>query len=81
MMTRKHFAALLGFAFAAAWISFNFGYALLCLVGAAAFYLVASYVEGEVDLGELQDRLSPRGGVGQPAPPPAPRPAARARVR
>ena len=36
-MTQKQFAALLGFAFAAAWISFNFGYALLCLVAAGAF--------------------------------------------
>jgi len=81
-MTRKHFGALLGFAFVAAWISFNFGYALLCLVGAGVFYLVASYLEGEVDIAELQGRLSPRGGVGQPAPPSAPAPpAARARVQ
>ena len=43
----------------AAWIGFNFGYALLCLVGAAVFYLAASLLEGEIDLGELQVR--PRG--------------------
>lgn len=80
-MTRKHFGALLGFAFVAAWISFNLGYAILCLAGAGAFYLVASYLEGEVDIGELQERLSPRGGVGQSAPPSSQQPATRARVQ
>jgi hypothetical protein len=72
-MDRKQFGALLGFLFVAAWIGFNFGYALLCLVGAALFYLAASYLEGDVDLVELQSRLSPRGGIGAPAgaaPPP-----------
>ncbi len=72
-MDRKQFGALLGFLFVAAWIGFNFGYAVLCLVGAALFYLVASYLEGDVDLVELQSRLSPRGGIGAPAgPPPQP---------
>jgi hypothetical protein len=56
-MTPKHFAALLGFAFVAAWIGFNFGYAVLCLVGAGVFYALASVASGEVDLGELQQRL------------------------
>jgi hypothetical protein len=73
-MDRKQFGALLGFLFVATWIGFNFGYALLCLVGAALFYLVASYIEGDVDLLELQSRLSPRGGIGAPAGP-APQPA------
>ena len=58
MITRKHFAALIGFAFVAAWIGFNFGYALLCLVGAALFYYAASFLEGEIDLGELQARFA-----------------------
>jgi hypothetical protein len=62
MITRKHFAALIGFAFVAAWVGFNFGYAVLCLVGAALFYYVASFLEGELDLGELQARL---GGTGR----------------
>jgi len=70
-MDRKQFGALLGFLFVAAWIGFNFGYAVLCLVGAALFYLVASYLEGDVDLVELQSRLSPRGGIGAPAGQPA----------
>lgn len=59
MINNKQFAALLGFAFVAVWISLGFGYAILCLVGAGAFYFVASYVEGGVDVGELQARLSP----------------------
>lgn len=71
-MDRKQFGALLGFLFVAAWIGFDFGYAVLCLVGAALFYLVASYLEGDVDLVELQSRLSPRGGIGAPAGPPQP---------
>lgn len=70
MITSKHLAAALGFAFVAAWIGFSFGYAVLCLVGAGAFYLVAAYFEGELDLGELGDRLSPgRSSPGRQAPP------------
>jgi hypothetical protein len=34
-MTTKQFAAVLGFGFVAACIALNFGYAILCLVGAA----------------------------------------------
>jgi hypothetical protein len=74
-MTDRHLAALLGFAFVAAWIAMNFGYALLCLVGAAAFYAVAAILEGNIDLGELQDRVTQR-----PLSP-APRTAASRRTR
>ncbi len=77
-MTQKQFAALLGFAFAAAWISFNFGYALLCLAAAGAFYAAAAFLQGELDLGELGDRFAPRQPTSAPPPPP---PAGRARVR
>ena len=59
-MNDRQFAALLGFAFVAAWIGFNFGYALLCLVGAAAFYLLAGVAAGSVDLGDLQERITGR---------------------
>jgi hypothetical protein len=61
MNTRKHFAALVGFAFVATWIGFNFGYALLCLVGAAVFYCAAAFVEGELDLGDVQARFAGAG--------------------
>ena len=74
MMSTKHFAALLGFAFVAAWISFNLGYAILCLLGAAAFYALASVLEGEIDLGEVQQSLR-RNAPSQRTPtsrPPAP---------
>ena len=80
-MTQKQFAALLGFAFAAAWIAFNFGYALLCLAAAGAFSAAAAFLQGELDLGELGDRWTPRqtaAGAAAPPPPPA---AGRARVR
>ncbi len=68
MITRKQSAAALGFAFVAAWIGFNFGYAVLCLVGAGVFYLAASYFDGELDLGELPDRLSQRRSAARPGP-------------
>jgi hypothetical protein len=58
MITPKHFAALMGFAFVAAWIGFGFGEAILCLVGAVLFYYAAAVREGDLDLGELQARVS-----------------------
>lgn len=67
MTDTKRFAALLGFAFVAAWIGFNFGYAILCLVGAGAFWAVASYLEGDVDLADIQERLGRGGGEPQGA--------------
>jgi hypothetical protein len=57
-MTTRHVAALVGFAFVAAWIALSFGYALLCLLGAAIFYALAAVAEGDVDLGELQARVT-----------------------
>jgi hypothetical protein len=71
-MTTKHFLGLLGFAFVAAWIAFNFGYALLCLAGAGAFYALAGVLEGEIDLGEVQQRLRSSSAQREPAGP-APR--------
>ena len=56
-MNTRQLGALLGFAFVAAWIALNFGYALLCLAGAGAFYALAAVLEGEIDLGELQSRV------------------------
>jgi hypothetical protein len=56
-MSRKQFFGLLGFLFVAAWIGFNFGDAILCLLGAALFYALAALLEGEIDLGDLQSRM------------------------
>ncbi len=51
MINLKQFLGLLGFLFVAAWIAFNFGYAVLCLVGAGVFYgaagVMAPAVAGE----------------------------------
>lgn len=55
-------AAILGFAFVAAWIGFGFGYAILCLLGAAVFAGAAAVLTGGVDLGELQGRVSRAAG-------------------
>jgi hypothetical protein len=57
MITVKHGLALLGFLFVAAWIAFDFGQAVLCLVGAAIFYLIGEIVQGDLDLGEMQARI------------------------
>lgn len=64
-MTTNQFAALLGFLWVAAWIAFGFGDALLCLLGAGAFYAAMAFYRGELDLGELQDRIGQnRSGAG-----------------
>lgn len=70
-MNTRHLAALLGFAFVAAWIALNFGYALLCLIGAGAFYALAAVLEGDIDLGELQSRVSQRPSGSDRAPGPS----------
>jgi hypothetical protein len=57
-MTDRQFAALLGFAFVAAWAGFNLGIALLCLLGAAAGWLALGVRDGSIDLGEVQERFS-----------------------
>lgn len=56
-MNLKQFLGLLGFLFVAAWIAFNFGYAVLCLVGAGLFYALGALLQGELDLGEVQSRI------------------------
>ncbi len=68
-MTPRQFAALLGFLFTAAWIGFGFGEAILCLVGAGVFtgllYAGESFLRGDIDLGELQTRLTNRPNAGR----------------
>ena len=72
-MTPKQFAALLGFLFTAAWIGFGLGEAILCLLGAGVFtgllYAGEGFLGGDIDLGELQTRLTNRPNAGRrPAP-------------
>lgn len=57
MMNIKQYLALLGFLFVAAWIGFNFGDAILCLVGAGVFYAVGAVAQGELDLADVQSRI------------------------
>ena len=57
MINLKHFLGLLGFLFVAAWIGFNFGYAVLCLVGAGVFYGLGAVLQGELDLADVQSRV------------------------
>jgi hypothetical protein len=60
-MKDTQFAALLGFLFAAAWAALSFGDAVLCLLGAAAFYAIAAFRAGDLDLTDLQHRAQRRG--------------------
>ena len=73
-MTPRQFAALLGFLFIAAWIGFGSGEAILCLIGAAVFagllYAGEGFLRGDIDLGELQARMTNRSN---PSRGPAPR--------
>ncbi|MBV9415438.1 MAG: hypothetical protein JO363_10720 [Solirubrobacterales bacterium] len=57
MINLKYYLGLLGFLFVAAWITLDFGDAILCLVGAIVFYAVGSVLEGEIDLGDMQARM------------------------
>ena len=63
MINLKQFLGLLGFLFVAAWLAFNFGYAILCLVGAGLFYAVGALLQGELDLGDIQSRVQRSQGV------------------
>jgi hypothetical protein len=56
-MNLKQFLGLLGFLFVAAWIAFNFGDAILCLVGAAIFAAVGALLQGEIDLTSVQSKV------------------------
>ncbi len=63
MMSSKQFAAALGFAFVAVWITLSFGWAVLCLVGALAFYAAALLLERGFDLSEIQSRFGGRSSL------------------
>lgn len=71
-MTTRQFAALIGFAFVAAWIAFGLADAVLCALAALACHYVAGAFLGDVDFGELQSRFVSRGRAYDP-PPPRPR--------
>jgi hypothetical protein len=66
-MITKQYAGAIGFAFVAAWAALGFGDAILCLIGAVLFAAVAAFWQGELDLGELQDRLAERASRSRPA--------------
>ncbi len=61
-MTPQQFSALLGFLFVAAWAALSLGDAILCLIGAAIFYAASGVYRGELDIGELQQRIPSSGG-------------------
>jgi hypothetical protein len=57
-MKPQQLAALIGFLFVAAWVTVGFGDAILCLIGAAAFYLATAFYHGELDLAAIQQRAT-----------------------
>ena len=59
-MPAKYFAAFLGFAFVGMWIAVDFGAAVLCLLGALLFYGIAAFLQGDLDLEEIQSRFGSR---------------------
>ena len=63
MIALKHYLGLLGFLFVAAWLAFNFGYAILCLVGAAVFYAIGAFLQGEFDMSDVQSRMQRSQGM------------------
>jgi hypothetical protein len=63
VITLKHYLGLLGFLFVAAWLAFNFGYAVLCLVGAAVFYAIGAFLQGEFDMSDVQSRMQRSQGM------------------
>jgi hypothetical protein len=67
-MKPTQFAALLGFLFIAVWAALDFGDAILCLIGAAIFYLGFALYQGELRLDDLQERVSPNRRPGPPRP-------------
>lgn len=77
-MNQKQLLALLGFAFAAVWITQGFGDAVLCLLASGAFYALGAFLQGELDVSEVGERLRGGSGAGSYSPPPAP---SRPRVR
>jgi len=70
-MNQKQFLALIGFAFAFAWITLGFGDAVLCLLAAGLFYAVGAFLQGELDVTELSGRMRGQSAASPYAPPPA----------
>ncbi len=66
-MNPHQFAALIGFLSIAAWATVGFADAILCLIGAAVFAALSAVQRGELDLGDLQQRLSSQEGTRRPA--------------
>lgn len=55
-MTSSSLPAILGFAFVATALALDLGSAVLCLVGALLFHVVARLWRGDLHLEDLRDR-------------------------
>ena len=71
-ISSKQFAAALGFAYVAVWITLGFGWAVLCLIGALTFYLAAVIIERAMQSTDLLAIFSSWGSPQTPNPPPRP---------
>ena len=72
-MSSKQFAAALGFAFVTVWITLNFGWAVLCLIGALVFYVAAVLIARATQSTDFVALVRTWGSVQTPSSSPPPR--------
>lgn len=56
-MSRQQFAFAIGFAVVAVWAAAGFGAAVAAVLAGVAGFLIARVLDGQVDVGELMDRI------------------------
>jgi len=56
-MSRQQFAFAIGFAVVAVWAAAGFGAAVAAVLAGIAGFMIARVLDGQVDVGELVDRI------------------------
>jgi hypothetical protein len=56
-MSRQQFAFAIGFAVVAVWTAAGFGAAVAAVLAGVAGFMIARVLDGQVDVGELMDRI------------------------
>ncbi|GAA4440451.1 hypothetical protein [Phytohabitans houttuyneae] len=59
-MSRQQFAFAIGFAVVAVWAAAGFGAAVAAVLAGVAGFMIARVLDGQVDVGELMDRIGAR---------------------
>lgn len=60
-MSRQQFAFAIGFAVVAVWVAAGFGAAVAAVLAGVAGFMIARVLDGQVDVGELMDRIGAGG--------------------